>query len=68
MNEQELIQQEAQLIDRIETLDVALKPFHEKAQLGKQSVDEVERWGMLLRDWLAAKRQLQAVESMLRFG
>lgn len=68
MNDQALIEQEGQLIDRIEALEIALKPLDDKTKLGLLSLDEIERWYLMVRDWLAAKRQLQAVESMLRFG
>lgn len=63
--ENELIELENGLVDLIEDLEVSLKPFDDKVLLGIQDYADLQRHGETLQEWFKARRQLDAVQSML---
>lgn len=65
MNEQALIEQEAELIEKVESLELELRPMDDKARLGIMVYDELEDYLHLYRQWMAARKLLHAVNGAI---
>lgn len=65
MNEQALIEREAELIEKVESLELEMRPMDDKARLGIMIYDELEDYLHLYRQWMAAQKLLHAVNREL---
>lgn len=65
MNENELIKQEAELIETVDRLELEMRPMDDKARLGIMVYDELEDYLHLYRQCMAARKLLHAVNGAL---